>query len=75
MLYIGHFSFDELDRDQKQRHGYFTCVVNSTDVEHSVEEFKSLIERMKVKKQTFQPEFSKFISKISSRFKRFLKRR
>lgn len=47
MLYIGHFSFDELEKDQKQRHGYFTCVVNSTDVEQAVEEFKSLIEEMK----------------------------
>jgi hypothetical protein len=53
MLYIGHFSFDELERDQKQRHGYFTCVVDSTDVEQSVEEFKSLIERMKAKNSHF----------------------
>jgi hypothetical protein len=53
MLYIGHFSFDELAGNKEQRHGYFTCVVDSTDVEQSVEEFKSLIEGMKAKNRHF----------------------
>ena len=49
MLYIGHFSFDELAGNKEQRHGYFTCIVDSMDVEQAVEEFKSLIEKMKSK--------------------------
>ncbi|MEJ2473768.1 MAG: hypothetical protein P8Y74_07770, partial [Desulfobacterales bacterium] len=32
---------------------YFTCVVDSTDVEQAVEEFKSLIERMKAENRHF----------------------
>jgi hypothetical protein len=47
MLYIGHFSFDELGKNQEQRHGYFTCIVDSTDVERALEAFKSTIEAMK----------------------------
>jgi hypothetical protein len=53
MLYIGHFSFDELAENKKQRHGYFTCIVDSTDVEQAVGEFKSLIERKKAKNKHF----------------------
>jgi NurA-like 5'-3' nuclease len=49
MLYIGHFSFDEMEVDKEQRHGYFTCIVDSMDVEQAVEEFKSLIEKLKSK--------------------------
>jgi hypothetical protein len=47
MLYTGHFSFDELGKNQEQRLGYFTCIVGSTDVERALEAFKSAIEAMK----------------------------
>jgi hypothetical protein len=29
MFYIGHFSFDEIDADGNQRHGYFSAIVES----------------------------------------------
>jgi hypothetical protein len=53
MVYIGHFSFDEVGENQNNRHGYFTCVVESTDVDRSLEDFKSLIERIKDMNATF----------------------
>lgn len=53
MLYIGHFSFDELGEKQEKRHGNFTCVVDSTDVERALEGFKSTIEKMKTKSRHF----------------------
>ena len=53
MLYIGHFSFDEIGERQEKRHGYFTCVVNSNGVDQAVSAFKSLIEAMKAKNSLF----------------------
>ena len=47
MLYLGHFSFDELDSDQKVRHGYFTCIVESTTADNAVDEFKAHILALK----------------------------
>ena len=47
MIYLGHFSFDELSPDNDVRHGYFSCVVESTDAEAAVNEFKELIFSMK----------------------------
>lgn len=43
MIYIGHFSFDEIGPDQQVRHGYFSCVVDSNSAETAANEFKELI--------------------------------
>jgi hypothetical protein len=53
MLYIGHFSFDEMGREQKIRHGYLTCIVKSNSAERAVEEFKFLIEDKKTNDELF----------------------
>ena len=47
MLYIGHFSFDEIAPDQEVRHGYFTTVVDADNIERATAEFKELIYAMK----------------------------
>lgn len=47
MLYVGHFSFDELGSEQEIRHGYFTTVVDTDSIERAATEFKELILSMK----------------------------
>ena len=47
MIYIGHFSFDELGTDKEVRHGYFSCVVDSVSAEAAANEFKELILSLK----------------------------
>ncbi len=53
MVYIGHFSFDEVENDNDLRHGYFTCIVNSTGADRAVEAFKTLIKEMKMENSLF----------------------
>lgn len=43
MIYIGHFSFDELGSENEVRHGYFSCVVETENAEVAASEFKELI--------------------------------
>ncbi len=43
MLYIGHFSFDELGSENKVRHGYFTCLVDSDSADKAADAFKDVI--------------------------------
>jgi hypothetical protein len=38
MLYIGHFSFDEL-KDEEIRHGYFTCIIDTESQDNAVAKF------------------------------------
>jgi hypothetical protein len=47
MMYIGHFSFDELGPGKEVRHGYFSCVVDSVSAEAAANEFKELIFSLK----------------------------
>ena len=54
MLYIGHFSFDEIRSDQEIRHGYFTTVVDTDNIERATAEFKELIYSMKKTHDTFK---------------------
>jgi hypothetical protein len=54
MLYIGHFSFDEIGLAQEIRHGYFTSVVDADNIERAVTEFKELILSMKTVENGFQ---------------------
>ena len=53
MLYIGHFSFDEMGQNRSIRHGYFTCVTEAEQVERALDDFKSLIGRMKAEDNNF----------------------
>jgi len=43
MIYIGHFSFDELGPEKEVRHGYFSCVVEADNADAATNEFKELI--------------------------------
>ena len=54
MLYIGHFSFDEIGRVQDIRHGYFTTVIDAVSIEDATIKFKELILSMKKMEDTFQ---------------------
>jgi hypothetical protein len=54
MLYVGHFSFDEIGLEQEIRHGYFTTVVDADSIERASTEFKELILSMKKMEDTFQ---------------------
>ena len=54
MLYIGHFSFDEIGLALEIRHGYFTSLVDADNIERAVTEFKELILSMKKMEDTFQ---------------------
>ena len=47
MIYMGHFSFDEIGSDKAVRHGYFSCVVDSASAEAAANEFKELIFSLK----------------------------
>lgn len=54
MLYIGHFTFDEIGTGQEIRHGYFSTVVDADNIERAVTEFRELIFSMKKMEDTFQ---------------------
>jgi hypothetical protein len=54
MLYIGHFTFDEIGTGQEIRHGYFSTVVDADNTQSAVTEFKELILSMKGMEDTFQ---------------------
>jgi hypothetical protein len=54
MLYIDHFSFDEIGSEQENRHGYFTTVVDADSIERAITDFKELIRSMKKMEGTFQ---------------------
>ena len=43
MIYIGHFSFDELGPEKEVRHGYFSCVVEAEEIDAAINKFKDLI--------------------------------
>jgi len=42
MLYIGHFSFDEIGGEQEIRHGCYTTVVNADNVSQAVIELREV---------------------------------
>jgi hypothetical protein len=54
MLYVGHFSFDEIGSAQEIRHGYFTCVVDSENAESAANEFRALVISMKETQAMFK---------------------
>ena len=64
MLYIGHFSFDEIGLALEIRHGYFTSVVDADNIERAVTEFKELILSMKNVENGFQRMTTVFLEDI-----------
>jgi len=43
MIFIGHFSLDEIGWDNEQRHGYLTCLVESDHADEAMEKFERLL--------------------------------
>jgi hypothetical protein len=64
MLYIGHFSFDEIGSEQEVRHGYFTTVVDTDNIERATAEFKELIYSMKKTDDTFKRMVAVYLEDI-----------
>lgn len=56
MLYSGHFSFDEIGKNNNDRHGYFTCIVKAGTPELALQKFKQRIYTIKdeMKEPLFQ---------------------
>jgi hypothetical protein len=54
MIYIGHFSFDELGDQQEPRHGYFTSLVETENAETAANDFKELIFSLKKMNDIFR---------------------
>jgi len=53
MLYLGHFSFDEINDDDEDRFGHFACMVEANAPEGAEKAFKELILDMRKKKTLF----------------------
>ena len=64
MLHIGHFSFDAFDAQNKQRHGYFTCIIDAEDPEVAVAKFGEHILQMKKKAAPFKNMAAVYIEDI-----------
>lgn len=64
MLFIGHFSFDELNTTGIARHGYFTMVTRADDAEAAVEAFKTEIKKRKDADPVFEPIIAVYIEDI-----------
>ena len=47
MLFIGHFSFDEIDSDDQPKHGYFSSIVDAENPDDAVAKFEAHIKKMK----------------------------
>jgi hypothetical protein len=47
MFYIGHFSFDEIDAEGNQRHGYFSAIVECRTPDDAVAQFESHIKQVR----------------------------
>jgi hypothetical protein len=47
MLFIGHFSFDEIDADSQSKHGYFSSIVDAQSPDDAVAKFEAHIRQMK----------------------------
>ncbi len=47
MLFIGYFSFDEIDADSQPKHGYFSGIVDAKSPDAAVAKFEAHIKQMK----------------------------
>lgn len=64
MLYIGHFSFDEVNITGLARHGYFTIVTEADSAQGAVDAFKSTIKGRKGKDDLFESIIAVYIEDI-----------
>ena len=47
MLFIGHFSFDEINREGDPKHGYFSSIVDASTPDDAVAKFEAHIKQMR----------------------------
>lgn len=47
MLFVGHFSFDEIDVDGSQRHGYLSSIVTAADPDDAVSKYETYLRSLK----------------------------
>ena len=64
MLYIGHFSFDEVNVTGLARHGYFTLLTQADSAEAATEAFKTTIEERKQTDPIFESILAVYIEDI-----------
>ena len=64
MLYIGHFSFDEIGFDQEARHGYFSCIVDAQKPETALDSFKDHVKHLKNSEPIFGDIVAVYIEDI-----------
>jgi hypothetical protein len=64
MIYIGHFSFDELGAEKENRHGYFSCVVETDSADAAANEFKELILSLKKMNDVFSNMVTVYLEDI-----------
>jgi hypothetical protein len=63
MLYIGHFSFNGFE--EKPKHGYFTCLVDASSVEESLDKFRNLLGRLADDGEVFQDVSSVYLDVVT----------
>lgn len=51
MIFIGHFSLDELGWDNEPRHGYLTCLVEAENADRAMEDFERLLKELQSKEE------------------------
>jgi hypothetical protein len=64
MLYIGHFSFDEVNITGLARHGYFTLLTEADSAEAATAAFKTTIEDRKRTDPIFESILAVYIEDI-----------
>jgi hypothetical protein len=52
MLYMAHFSYDQ--SGEVQKHGYFTCLIDSDTMEGSLDAFRVLLKKLHDAGEAFQ---------------------
>ena len=64
MLFIGHFSFDDINKEGAAGHGYFSCIVNAETPESAVTGFERHIRQMKESLEEMQHVVNVYIEDI-----------
>ncbi|BBO66109.1 hypothetical protein DSCA_00390 [Desulfosarcina alkanivorans] len=64
MLFIGYFSFDEIDADGNQRHGYFSSIVDAQTPDDAVSKFEAHIKNKNSKVREMANVINIYIEEI-----------
>lgn len=66
MLYIGHFSFDEIDPAGKPKHGYLSCIVDADSADDATAKFEAHIKAMQAELEEMAGLVHVYIEEILS---------